>query len=92
MIVLDEPNASLDRVGEAALLRALNSLKKMGTTIVIVAHHAAMLSGVDKMLVLNEGRVSAFGPKKEVLAHLSSGERAEPASPGSQPGSGIAKE
>jgi PrtD family type I secretion system ABC transporter len=86
VIVLDEPNASLDRVGEAALLRALNSLKKLGTTIVIVAHHASMLGGVDKVLVLNEGRVSAFGPKNEVLVHLSSGERAEPRSqPGPKP-------
>jgi PrtD family type I secretion system ABC transporter len=81
VIVLDEPNASLDRLGEAALLRALNSLKKLGTTIVIVAHHASMLGGVDKLLVLNEGRMSAYGPKNEVLTHLGSGERAEPASP-----------
>lgn len=78
VIILDEPNASLDRVGEAALLRALNSLKKMGATIVIVAHHANMLGGADKILALNEGRVSAFGPRSEVLAHLGSGERAEP--------------
>jgi PrtD family type I secretion system ABC transporter len=85
VIVLDEPNASLDRVGEAALLRALNSLKKLGATIIIVAHHASMLGGVDKILVLNEGRVSAFGPKTEVMAHLSSGERAEPARPQARP-------
>jgi PrtD family type I secretion system ABC transporter len=81
VIVLDEPNASLDRIGEAALLRALNNLKQLDTTIVIVAHHASMLGGVNKLLVLNEGRVSAYGPKNEVLAHLSSGERAEPATP-----------
>ena len=81
VIVLDEPNASLDRVGEAALVRALNSLKKLGTTIVIVAHHASMLAGVDKLLVLNEGKQTAYGPKSEVLAHLGSGERAEPAVP-----------
>jgi ABC-type protease/lipase transport system fused ATPase/permease subunit len=37
---------------------------------------------VDKLLALNEGRVTAYGPKNEVLAHLSSGEqRAEPAVP-----------
>jgi len=82
VIVLDEPNASLDRIGEAALLRALSSLKQLGTTIVIVAHHASMLAGVDKLLALNEGRITAYGPKNEVLAHLSKGEqRAEPAMP-----------
>jgi PrtD family type I secretion system ABC transporter len=77
-IVLDEPNASLDRVGEAALVRALKTMREQGSTIVIVAHHANMLADVDKLLVLAGGRVTAFGPRSEVLAHLSV-ERTEPA-------------
>jgi PrtD family type I secretion system ABC transporter len=75
VLVLDEPSASLDRQGEAALLRALTAFKKMGTTIVVVAHHASMLEGADKILVLQEGNMTDFGPKNEVLSHLQKKER-----------------
>jgi ABC-type protease/lipase transport system fused ATPase/permease subunit len=84
VVVLDEPNANLDRLGETALLRALGALKKNGTTIILVAHHASMLQGVDKLLVMREGKMDAFGDRNEVIAHLNKGERAERAKP--QPG------
>lgn len=87
IIVLDEPNASLDRAGEAALLRALNLLKKSGTTLIIVAHHASMLGGADCILALKDGRVGAFGPKQEVMTYLR-GDKAEPQSATAQPNPG----
>jgi ABC-type protease/lipase transport system fused ATPase/permease subunit len=73
VVVLDEPNSNLDRLGEAALLRALKTLRERGTTIVLVAHHASLLGAVDKLLLLREGRPEAFGPRDEVLAHLKGG-------------------
>jgi PrtD family type I secretion system ABC transporter len=73
VVVLDEPNANLDRIGEAALLRAIKALQAQGTTIVMVAHHASMLNNVDKLLLLRDGRVEAFGPRNDVLKHLNSG-------------------
>jgi PrtD family type I secretion system ABC transporter len=76
VLVLDEPNANLDRVGEMALIRALKTLREQGTTIILVVHHASILETVDKLLVLREGKMDAFGPRNEVLAHLKSGERA----------------
>jgi len=70
LVVLDEPNASLDHEGDEALLRALAELKAQRATVVIVAHRPSMLRGVDKLLVMNEGTVQLFGPRAEVLARL----------------------
>jgi len=81
VVVLDEPNANLDRLGESALLRALNALKQNGTTIVLVAHHANLLQSVDKLLVMREGKMDAFGARNDVIAHLNKGERTEGGKP-----------
>lgn len=70
IVVLDEPNSSLDTEGEAALLAALDYLKKSGTTTVVITHNPNYLNKVDKLLVLQYGSVAAFGPKEWVLARL----------------------
>ena len=67
IVVLDEPNASLDNDGEAALLEAIAALKRNGTTIVVIAHRPSLLRDVDKVLILQDGAVRAFGPPKEVM-------------------------
>ena len=70
LVVLDEPNASLDAEGEHALGAALAELKARGTTVVLVGHRPAMMSALDKLAVLNEGALEAFGPAAAVLARL----------------------
>ena len=70
LVVLDEPNANLDHEGEQALLRTLRGLKEKGVTVVIIAHRPALLVGVDKLLVLREGAVEAFGPGSEILKQV----------------------
>lgn len=70
LVVLDEPNASLDSEGEQALLMAMAFLKKMGTTVVIITHKVSLLSNVDKLLVLQDGMLAVFGPRDGVLQHL----------------------
>jgi len=70
LLVLDEPNASLDEAGEQALLAVLAQLKARGATVVVNTHRTHLLSAVDKLLVLREGHVAAFGPRDEVLAKL----------------------
>ena len=70
LVVLDEPNANLDAEGEQALLRALAELKAEGITVVIVAHRPSLLSGVDKLLVLRDGGVEAFGPRTEIMPRM----------------------
>ena len=70
LVVLDEPNASLDHQGDEALLRTLDELKQAGVTVLIVAHRPSLLRGVDKLLVLREGAVDMFGPREVVMARL----------------------
>nr|WP_143486050.1 type I secretion system permease/ATPase [Pseudomonas sp. PA15(2017)] len=71
LIVLDEPNSNLDSVGEAALARAIEQMKTQGSTVVLVTHRTSTLAQADKLLVLNAGRVQAFGPSQDVLKALS---------------------
>ena len=67
LVVLDEPNANMDEAGDRALIDVLARLKKLCTTVVIVTHHVAMMICSDKVLVLKEGAVAAFGPRDEVI-------------------------
>lgn len=70
LVVLDEPNANLDDAGEAALARAIASLKAAGRTVVLVTHRPAALAVADQLLILRDGHVLYNGPRDEVLAQL----------------------
>ncbi len=70
LVVLDEPNSSLDEAGDAALAQAIRALKAQGTTFVVMTHRTSVLAVADKMLVLRDGAQQAFGPRDEVLAAL----------------------
>ena len=86
-VVLDEPNASLDPVGEAALAQAITLMKARGTTFVVMTHRTSVLAVADKMLVLHEGQVRGFGPRDEVLTALSKANAAASASAAARPAS-----
>lgn len=79
LVVLDEPNSSLDEEGNAALARAIAEASARGTTFVVITHLASVLDVADKLLVLREGRQLAFGPRAEVLAALAATPRPAPA-------------
>lgn len=70
LVVLDEPNSSLDEVGDAALASAIADLKSRGTTFVVMTHRTSILAVADKLLVLRDGQAQAFGPRDEVLAAM----------------------
>jgi PrtD family type I secretion system ABC transporter len=70
LVVLDEPSSNLDAEGDAALAECINRLKSNRVTVVIVSHRPMTLSVVDKILLLRDGIVEAFGPRAEVLARL----------------------
>jgi ATP-binding cassette subfamily C protein/ATP-binding cassette subfamily C protein EexD len=72
LIVLDEPNASLDTEGEESLMAAMARAKEWGASVVIVAHRPRILRPVDKLLLLRDGRGEMFGSRDEVLAKLMS--------------------
>ena len=67
LVVLDEPNSNLDGEGEAALATSILSVRSRGGIAIVIAHRANALVAVDHILVLNQGRQQAFGPKDEVL-------------------------
>jgi ATP-binding cassette subfamily C exporter for protease/lipase len=73
LVVLDEPNSSLDEAGDAALTTALRGLKARGATTIVMTHRSSILAVTDKILLLNDGLQQAFGPRDEVLAALQKG-------------------
>ncbi|BBP45136.1 peptidase [Thiosulfatimonas sediminis] len=74
LVILDEPNSNLDDQGEQALASALQTLKALGTTTVIISHRKQILKHVDKILLMAEGQLRGFGPRDEVLTALQSGQ------------------
>lgn len=70
LIVLDEPNSNLDDMGEQALLATIVDLRRRGKTIVLITHRTSVIGATNKLLLLRDGAVQAFGPTNDVLAAL----------------------
>jgi PrtD family type I secretion system ABC transporter len=70
LVVLDEPNANLDAAGETALLACLAELKARGVTVIAVTHGAALMTALDKLALLKNGMLEAFGPSAAVMSRL----------------------
>ncbi|MBP0447884.1 type I secretion system permease/ATPase [Roseomonas sp. SSH11] len=81
LVILDEPDSSLDGDAEARFLEGLAGLKAIGATVVLVSHRPSLVRGVDKVLVMRDGAAELFGPRAEVLARLS----ARPVTPNAPP-------
>jgi PrtD family type I secretion system ABC transporter len=80
-IILDEPNSSLDHEGEEALVQAIAQVKAQGATVVVITHRPSILGLADKLLLLRNGAIEAFGDSREVIARLNGGAlRAVPSS------------
>lgn len=65
-----EPSSSLDAEGDAALADCILTLKKRGTTVIIVSHRPTTIGIVDKILVLRDGVAEMFGTRAEIMARL----------------------
>ena len=70
LLVLDEPNASLDGEGEEALVRAMAAAKAGGATVIFIAHRVSLVARADKVLFLQNGVAELFGTRDEVLPKL----------------------
>ena len=68
VVIMDEPNAFLDAEGEQALNMAIRHIRARGGIAVIVAHRPSILAEVDMVAVIQNGRMTAFGPKEEIVA------------------------
>ena len=55
LVVLDEPNSSLDSEGEQALADAISRMKRSGTTVVLISHRSRILRQADHLLMLKDG-------------------------------------
>lgn len=68
IVIMDEPNAFLDAEGELALNRAIAQIRRRGGIAIVAAHRPSVLSEVDMVAVIQNGRLSSFGPKEKVIA------------------------
>ncbi|HTK85408.1 MAG TPA: type I secretion system permease/ATPase, partial [Patescibacteria group bacterium] len=69
VLILDEPTASMDPASENRLLKRLHELCK-GKTTILITHKGVMLSLVQKIILIDRGRIVAYGPKDEIIAKL----------------------
>ncbi len=70
LLILDEPNSNLDNDGSQALNRAIKGFTQRGGSVLIMAHRPSAIEQCDMLLMLDDGRVTAFGPKDEVLRRM----------------------
>jgi ATP-binding cassette subfamily C protein len=90
LVVLDEPSSNLDTTGDFALAECIGKLKERGTTVIIISHRTGTIAAVDKILVLRDGTVEAFGDRQEIVSRFSQPPslRAVPSGPAAIQGGG----
>jgi ATP-binding cassette subfamily C protein len=67
LLVLDEPNSNLDHEGNEALANAITSMVEAGGAVLVMAHRPAAIKACNKVMVLENGELTAFGPRDDVL-------------------------
>ena len=72
VLLLDEPTNAMDNAAELALRRNLEQ-SLSGRTLFLVTHRTSLLALVDRLIVLDKGRVVADGPKPQVLEAIAGG-------------------
>ncbi len=70
IVILDEPNANLDSVGEESLMAAIAKLRDMRKTVVFVTHKVGLVGAADYVLVLGNGTMKSFGGRAEVMQRI----------------------
>ncbi len=72
LLVLDEPDASLDADGEQALAAALANARAKNITTIVVTHRRSLLTHVTRLIVMRDGEIMLAGPTEEVITRLTS--------------------
>lgn len=71
LLLLDEPSTGLDPAARSDLWQYLKRQRsEHGTTIVLTTHYLDEADGADRIAILNEGRLVAFGPPEELRSQL----------------------
>jgi ATP-binding cassette subfamily C protein len=70
LVILDEPNSSLDSSGDEALAQAIAGIRARGGIAIVITHRPSGLASVDLVGIIAGGRLRAFGPKGEVLGQM----------------------
>ena len=70
VIILDEPNASLDHEGDQALHVALSNARQKNMTMVLISHRPNIVKFADYICVLTQGKIQDYGKRDEVLQRL----------------------
>lgn len=68
IVILDEPNSFLDSEGEQALASAIEQIRARGGIAIVVAHRLSVLSSVDYVAMIQQGRMTVFGRREDVFA------------------------
>lgn len=72
ILLLDEPTSAMDFSTEALVTQRMKEFSA-GKTVVLVTHRTSMLSFVDRVIVVDQGKVMADGPREQILQALASG-------------------
>ena len=70
LLVLDEPNSALDMEGTDALNAAVRAMKTSGGSVIVMTHRPMAISECDRLLVIETGRVSALGPRDDIIRSM----------------------
>ncbi len=84
LVILDEPNANLDRGGDMALQGAVDNMRKRGQTVILVSHRVQAIGQADLLLLMEGGQQRAFGPRDAVLQMIKGEAGPQPQQPGKQ--------
>jgi ATP-binding cassette, subfamily C, type I secretion system permease/ATPase len=89
LIILDEPNANLDSEGDEALSQAIRVAKSRGITVMVIAQRPRAIQLVDRIMVLQDGVITQFGLRDEVLPRILGPGPVAPAAPAQKPQSAL---
>ena len=67
LIVLDEPTSALDVDGDEALRKAVEAARRSSAIVIVIAHRPSAITACDQVLVISNGKQTAFGPREAIL-------------------------
>ena len=70
LVVLDEPDSNLDTDGIAFLEKAIKHLKERKAIVVLVSHRPNLLQNANKLLLMKQGEMIAFGSPPQVVEQM----------------------